>query len=59
MKDVYIHDQNIKYPNKNLDKKEAINDLSNRSHLEMIRLLGINDEMENEEIIKSLPTYEC
>ena len=45
--------------NYDLDKKDAIEDLTNRSRLAVMNLMGIENEQENEEIRKSLKTYEA
>ena len=44
-------------PNYDLEKKEAVEELMKRCRLEMLKLMGIDTEADNEEIIKSLKTY--
>ena len=43
-------------PNRSLEYRERIDDLMKRSRLEMMNLLGL-DENTNQQVIESLPTY--
>ena len=43
-------------PNLELNVRERINDLTNRTRVEMMNLLGL-DEVSNQKVIDSLPTY--